>query len=105
MLHDVVYDCISLYHWGALIATPKQPASLSSFPLENLLRCRDTKHKRINPALHMITSSFRFGVRVASRVSSSIRAFSDNRDSRVMLTHKRGMDIIQDPDLNKVRAA
>jgi hypothetical protein len=32
----------------------------------------------------------------------SVRALSDNRNSRVMLTHKRGMDIIQDPDLNKV---
>jgi hypothetical protein len=33
---------------------------------------------------------------------ASMRAISDSRDSRVMLTHKRGMDIIQDPDLNKV---
>ncbi len=44
-------------------------------------------------------------MRIAARFASSTRAFSDNRDSRVMLTHKRGMDIIQDPDLNKVRSA
>ena len=35
-------------------------------------------------------------------VHFGLRTFADNRDSRVMLTHNRGMDIIQDPDLNKV---
>lgn len=44
----------------------------------------------------------RSAARTCSLFASSARAFSDNRDSRVMLTHKRGMDIIQDPDLNKV---
>jgi hypothetical protein len=44
----------------------------------------------------------RSATRTLARLPSSIRAISDSRDSRVMLTHKRGMDIIQDPDLNKV---
>ena len=51
----------------------------------------------------MISSRLLFGARLASRtLAASARAFSDARDSRVMLTLKRGMDIIQDPDLNKV---
>ena len=51
----------------------------------------------------LISSRFLFGARLASRaVSASARSFSDARHSRVMLTQKRGMDIIQDPDLNKV---
>ena len=55
----------------------------------------------------MMSSRLLVGARLAARTCShfppSARAFADNRDSRVMLTHKRGMDIIQDPDLNKVR--
>ncbi len=47
-----------------------------------------------------------FGARLSSRARGiTARMISDARDSRVMLTHKRGMDIIQDPDLNKVRRA
>ena len=54
----------------------------------------------------MISSRLLRGARLAARISThfpvSTRAISDSRDSRVMLTQKRGMDIIQDPDLNKV---
>jgi hypothetical protein len=54
----------------------------------------------------MISSRLLRGALLAARISThfpfSTRAISDSRDSRVMLTQKRGMDIIQDPDLNKV---
>ena len=52
----------------------------------------------------MMISRLLHAARSTSRVVHfGLRTFADNRDSRVMLTHKRGMDIIQDPDLNKVR--
>jgi hypothetical protein len=52
----------------------------------------------------MLTSRLLHAARSASRaVPFGLRSFADSRDSRVMLTHKRGMDIIQDPDLNKVQ--